>query len=198
MLLGGFGILFFGLGLSDWLDLELVFFTKYLGLLEFCPDRKMMEHNTGSNWDIQACSLVGVLRYINEIIAKLPMHGQYSGPFVTKEESSASCKRMCMDGFAILSDFYSAYFYLILNEVFLCFFKAGKRDVLDVLICTLITEHIELFHDLHFLTAFRSIRYIENFRKSESACASQNVSNIIFLTDIVQEQVSLGDFFLHL
>ena len=172
MLLGGFGILFFGLGLSDRLDLELVFFTKYLGLLEFCPDRKMMEHNTGRNWDIQACSLVGVLRYINEIIAKLSMHGQYSGPFVTKEESSASCKRMCMDGFAILSDFYSAYLNLILNEVFFSFFKTGKWDVLDMLIGALIPEHIKLFHNFHFLTAFRSIRYIENFRKSESACAS--------------------------
>ena len=64
--------------------------------------------------------------------------------------------------------------------------------------CALVSEHVELFHYFHFFASLWAIRYVEHFGKSESAGTPEYIANIILLTNVMQQQVSLRHLFLHL
>lgn len=44
---------------------------------------------------------------------------------------------------------------------------------------------MELFHGFHFFAALRSVGDIEDFSKSECACTSDNVANVVLFADVV-------------
>lgn len=58
---------------------------------------------------------------------------------------------------------------------------------LYLLICSLITETMKLFHGFHFLTTLRAVRDIEDSGKPKSTGTTYYIANIIFLAYIVQE-----------
>lgn len=83
---------------------------------------------------------------------------------------------MLVNGSATLSNFNSTNSNIVGNKVFFGFFKTAEGLKLDLLVCSLISEHLEFLKYLHLLATLRSVADIEHFRKSKSTCAPDYVA----------------------
>jgi hypothetical protein len=116
----------------------------------------------------------------------------YTCAFIAKEKSSISCERLLMNWNTVLSNLNPTDFNIILIEILFCLFRTSKPIKIDMLIRSMITKKIELFHGFHFLTLFRFIRNINNLFQTKCACTSDYVSDIIFLGYVMKEEIAFG------
>ena len=90
-------------------------------------------------------------------------------------------ERVLLNRPAFFSNLYSTNFNIILDKIFFGIFQALKWLELDLSKSSLIAKHLKLFKNFHFLTALRSIGYVENFVNSKCTCAPYDGAYIIFL-----------------
>jgi len=177
--------------------LKLVLFPVDFGLFISCPQRKVMENNTCCNRHIQACSLVSILWNIDKKVTQLPMNRNNSSAFITHKESCVSCKRLLMNGNTTLSNLNTTHSDVILVQVFFCLLEVLKSIELYLLVRAVIAEDMKLLHGFHFLAVLWLVGYVDNLLQTKSTCASYYWTDIVFLSDIVEEQVSFRELFFH-
>ena len=92
---------------------------------------------------------------------------------------------------------YPTHLYSILSEIFLCLFEGLKRMILYLFVCSLIAKSMKFLHCLHLLTTLRPIRNIENFFKVKCTGSPYNITDIIFLADIMNKKIGFRKFVIH-
>ena len=104
---------------------------------------------------------------------------------------------MFLNGKAVLSDFNTANADSLLVEVSLNLLQRTIRLVLHILIGPLIPKHIELF-EYFGLFGLWSTADVDDLLDSEGAGAANDVADVVAFADVMDEQVSLWLFLLHL
>jgi len=61
----------------------------------------------------------------------------------------------------------------------------------------MVSKYMKLLHSFHLFTIFWLVSNVNNLFKTECTSASNNASDIIFLSDIMKEQISFWELFLH-
>lgn len=125
------------------------------------------------------------------------MHRNYSSALVTQKESSVSSERLFLNWNASFTNFYSTNFNVVLVQVFFCLLKISEAVKIDLFVCSMVAKDVELFHGFHLFAILRFIRNINNLFKAKSTCTTNYVSDIIFLSDVMKEEISLGKLFFH-
>lgn len=120
-----------------------------------------------------------------------------SCPLVTQKECSVSCKRLLLNWDASLSNFNTANTNVIFVQILLSLFKIPETIKVYLLICTMISKNMELFHGLHLFAIIRFICDVYDLLKTECASTTYDASDVVFLSNIVEEKVTFGDLFLH-
>ena len=132
------------------------------------------------------------------MITKLSMNRNNSCSLISHKESSVSSKRLFMYWLTALSYFYSTNGYTIGIEILLGLFKISKTIKLYLFKCSMITKSMKFLHSFHLFTVIGFISHINYFFETKGTCTSYNTSNVIFLTNIMQEKESFWKLFLHL
>lgn len=125
------------------------------------------------------------------------MNRNYTCTFITQKESSISCKRLFLDGNTSLTNLYTTNSNIIFIKILFCLFKVSKTIKIDLLICTMISEDVEFFHCFHFLAILRFVSNVNNLLKTEGTSTTNNAADVIFLSNIMEEEISFGELFLH-
>lgn len=125
------------------------------------------------------------------------MNRNYTCTFITQKESSISCKRLFLDGNTSLTNLYTTNSNIIFIKILLCLFKVSETIKIDLLICTMISKYVEFFHCFHFFTILRFVSNVNNLLKTEGTSTTNNAADVIFLSNIMEEEISFGELFLH-
>lgn len=104
---------------------------------------------------------------------------------------------MALYGFTILPYFNSTDFDSLFMQFLATSLKWGKRLILDLLVSALITEHIELFEDFRFFGVGPATDK-QHFVETEGTSTANYVSDVVSLTDVVQQQISFRFIALHI
>lgn len=125
------------------------------------------------------------------------MNRNYTCTFITQKESSISCKRLFLDGNTSLTNLYTTNSNIIFIKILLCLFKVSETIKIDLLICTMISKDVEFFHGFHFFSILRFVSNVNNLLKTEGTSTTNNATDVIFLSNIMEEKISFGELFLH-
>ena len=125
------------------------------------------------------------------------MNWNDSCTLVTQKECSMSCKRLLLNWDTSLSNLNTTNANVILVQILFCLFKISETIKVDLFICTMISKNMEFFHSFHFLAVIRFICNVYDLLKTESTSTTYYVSDVIFLSNIMEEKVTFGDLFLH-
>ena len=97
----------------------------------------------------------------------------------------------------ILADLHSTYFNVIRIEVLLRLFDISKTIEIYLLVSSMVAENVKFLHGFHLFTIIWLVCYIDNLFKTKCTCASNYCSNVVFLTNVMKEEISFGKLFLH-
>lgn len=92
---------------------------------------------------------------------------------------------MLLHRLTVLSDLDSTHFNIIINKIFFSLIEACEGVKLYLLIGSLITKAMKLFHSFHLLTTLWTIRDVEDSSEAKSTCTTNYITNIVLLTDIM-------------
>ena len=125
------------------------------------------------------------------------MNRNDSCTLVTQKECSVSCKGLLLNRDASLSNLDTANTNVVLVQILFCLFKISETIKVDLLVCTMISKNMEFLHSFHFFAVIRFICDVYDLLKTESTSTTYDVSDVIFLSNIVEEKITFGDLFLH-
>jgi len=125
------------------------------------------------------------------------MNWKNSRPLVSQKESSVSWEGLLIDWNTAFTNLYSTNFNVIFVEVLLCLFRRFETIKLYLLVCSMISKYMELFHCFHFFAVFRFICDINYLFQTKSTCTSYDTSDVILFTNIMKKQITFWELFLH-
>lgn len=125
------------------------------------------------------------------------MNWNDSCTLVTQKECSMTCKRLLLNRDTSLSNLDTTNTNIVLVQILFCLFKVSETIKVDLLVCTMISKDVKLFHSFHFFAVIRLICDVYDLLKTESTSTTYDVSDVIFLSNIVEKKITFGDLFLH-
>ena len=116
---------------------------------------------------------------------------------VTQKECCMSSKRLFLNGNTSLPNLDTANSNIILVKILFSLFKVPEPIKINLFICSMITKDMEFFHSFHFLAIIRFICDINDLLQAKSTSTTYNISDVIFFSDIMEEEISFGNLFFH-
>jgi hypothetical protein len=126
------------------------------------------------------------------------MYWDDASAFVSQKERCMSSKRMLLNGNTAFSDFDSTHANVVGIQVLFSLFEIPKAVEIDLFEGAMIAKNMELFHGLHLFTIVGFVGDVNDLLETKCACASDDVSDVVFLSDVVQKQVAFWDLLLHI
>ena len=110
-----------------------------------------------------------------------------SSAFIPHKERCMAGKRLFLNRDATFTNLNSTYSNIVCIKVLFGIFEISEPIEIDLLVGAMIAKNMKLLHGLHFFAVFGFVSHINDLFKTERTCTTNDASNVVFLSDVVQE-----------